>query len=642
MRPHAQKDVTSAASSIPLPSSPIAIPTPAPKLKLDFGTPELLSPFACITHTALAEIRVLQDPRNITTGCPSSGPVTWRLENKSPPPRESVVPGPLSANVESKYASTEPESFMLGPTLGTEDHFSQKLSPITLPGLSLQSETDTPKRRSPQRYLSSGLGRMKYASTQTDVGASPLHAKLQDSHDEAPFALGLRNPDSIEDFAGVSMQAMSDVNTTPAKSLMSHIEEPNALGSERSSPVELLELPPPLFCLEVRSSERSNDNTDCASRDKSNVDDDTASGMEHMKDVACTHRPSVAPLASELTSLIADAAQKSGEDTSINLAAPKGVREDGCNARTERSPKSSHEEGDTPWSLEPAIDFTSLRAVEDSPKTDERAYPRKDSLFDGSTAGDIPQHGLPSPTRKVKLPLRLKNEVTKHTSFESLVFKPNLDRVAAKELGVFQPSSDPSLRERYFPHLPVSPSSLVRHACQSSLDSGDGGIPTTQNSSEHSGIFERAVETPSPLQIRKQPGFIVTHFTSSPGTPREGPVPALAPSSSSPTRTPTMGDRQLFDLQRAERNVRYNAIHSGGDGHARTEGDSDLRLADSDNAGPGSRGSSPKRKDSEEEAVDTKAAELLLEQALADLATTSTGPVARSVHGRLMFALSRN
>jgi hypothetical protein len=228
--------------------------------------------------------------------------------------------------------------------------------------------------------------------------------------------------------------------------------------------------------------------------------------------------------------------------------------------------------------------------------------------------------------------------LTSRASYKSsIVFKPNLDRAAAKQLGVFRTGSDPSLRQRYFPHLPVSPVSPLNHARQSSLDSDDGGTPTTQSSSELAAIFERAVETPSPLQIRKQSGFTAPHF-SSPGTPKEGADPAHAHSGSSPIRTPSMGDRHLFDMQRAERNARYNALQAVG-GNAKEDDDSDLQLADFDNAGPGSKASSPKRNNSEE-SIDMKAAEFLLEQALTALSGTQVGST-RSAKGRVMFSSSR-
>ena len=609
MRTDVQEDVESSASSIPLPSSPIAIPTPAPKLKLDFGTPEMLSPFAGMTDAVLTEIKVLQDPKNITTGRPSCEPVNWPLENMRPcPPRKPIVSGTLSADIiESKHSLTEPGNFIVGPICVTEDPFRNNFSPITVPGLSLQSEPNSMKHKSSDRIMPK------------DIREQPP------SYAETTSALEVRNPDSIEEFAGVSMRAMSDVSTTPAKSLVLHAGECVASEELHSSPMELLDLPPPLFGLEARPSKELGNNVDCASRD-------TASGLIPNEEVARTQRPPIAPSVSALSSLITGTSQKSREDTSIEKPVTAGLslsHKGSCSVVARKSSDSSYENDDTPikakaWSPLSAIDPASIRAVQDPLITRGSDYLRKDSLFDDSNVDDsnedvVPQHGPPSPTRKVRLPLRPKNEFISRASYKSMVFKPNLDRAAAKQLGVFRAGSDPSLRQRYFPHLPVSPSSRVNHARQSSLDSDDDGSFTTPNSSERSRIFERAVETPSPLQIRKQSGFTIPHF-SSPSTPNEDSDPAHALSGSSPARPPSMGDRQLFDLQRAERNARYNAIHAGGQ-DAKADDDSDLQLADFDNAGAGSRASSPKQNDSEE-SIDMKAAEFLLEQALAALSST--------------------
>jgi hypothetical protein len=449
-----------------------------------------------------------------------------------------------------------------------------------------------------------------------DVGDQPP------SYAETTSALEVIDPDCIEYCAGVSMRAMSDVSTTPAKSLISHTKESIASEEECGSPIELLELPPRRFGLGAQPRKYFDNNFGFASRGQGKADDLNA--IEPQAD--CTKRPSIEPSVSALYSLIADAAQKPREDISVERSVTVGSGcKSSCNAMARKSSKSSYEDDDTPvkakaWSPLSAIDLAFMRAVQDPLILRGNDYLRNDSLFDDSNENHIPQHGPPSPTRKVKLPLRPKNEFVSRASHKSMIFKPNLERAAAKQLGVFRSGSDPSLRQRYFPHLPVSPSSLANHARQSSLDSDDDGTSTASNGSMRSANFERAVETPSPLQIRKPSGF--THISSAPGTPKEGPDSAHAPSGSSPIRTPSMGDRQLFDLQRAERNARYNAIHSDGQEAAGDgDDDSDLQLADFDNAGPGSRASSPKRDDSEG-SIDIKAAEFLLDQALAALSTS--------------------
>jgi hypothetical protein len=648
MRQDTQEDVTnvtSSASSIPLPSSPIAIPTPAPKLKLDFDTPDMLSPFAGMTDAVLTEIKVLQDPKNITTGRPSTGPVNWPLENTRPCllPSEPMVSGTVSTNFKSKKASTEPGNFTIGLAPETDDPFSHTFSPITVPGLSLRSEPDDMKQKSSTRAMPKDIGRLNGASNRLDADVSPMSAEPRNLQTEAPSALEVRNPDSIEDFAGVSMRTMSDVGMTPAKSPILEAEGPAASEEGQGSPIELLELPPPLFSLGAQPSTNIDNGIDDANRGQTKVDESSAPGLQF----GGTQQPPVASSVSVLSSMIVDAAQKSREDMSIKKPVTVGLsRKGSCSMMARESSDSLHEDYDTPvkvkaWSPLSAVDLAPFRAIQHLPMTKEDDRPRKESLFehtnvDNSNEDDIPQHGPPSPTRKVKLPLRPKNELTSRTSYKALVFKPNLDRAAAKQLGVFRSGSDPSLRQRYFPHIPVSPTSALNHARQSSLDSDDGGTPTTQSSSERVAIFERAVETPSPLQIRKQSGFTLPPL-SSPTTPKEGADPAHAPSGSSPIRTPSMGDRHLFDLQRAERNARYNAIQSVGV-DAKGGDDSDLQLADFDNAGPGSKAASPKRNNSEE-SIDMKAAEFLLEQALTALSRTQVG-AARSAKGRVMFTPS--
>ena len=205
--------------------------------------------------------------------------------------------------------------------------------------------------------------------------------------------------------------------------------------------------------------------------------------------------------------------------------------------------------------------------------------------------GTVHQHGLPSPERCVRLPLRPKS-LTTHTSFESTLFKPILDRVAAKQLGVFRPGSDPSLRQKYFPHAAASMSSPVRYSSQPSLDLDDTESDDTE-SCDDIGLFERAIERPAPLHIRKQSNSTPVHAAPSPQTPAS--TSTLQVSGSSPIRTPSMGDRQLFDLQRAEREARYNAILSGKSPSTVLRKTSDIQLAEFGNAGPGSKGSTPTR-----------------------------------------------
>jgi hypothetical protein len=217
---------------------------------------------------------------------------------------------------------------------------------------------------------------------------------------------------------------------------------------------------------------------------------------------------------------------------------------------------------------------------------------RRDSLFDVGKHEIVYQHGPPSPERCVRLPLRPKSTLTKHTSFESTLFKPILDRVAAKHLGVFRPGSDPSLRQKYFPHSAVSTCSPIRYPRQPSLDLDDIDIDDTE-SCDDVGLFERAIERPSPLHIRKQSNNTPVHAVFLPQTPAS--TSTLQAPGSSPIRTPSMGDRRLFDLQRAERDARYNAIHAGVSPNTMLKDTPDILLAEFGNAGPGSKVSTPTR-----------------------------------------------
>lgn len=213
---------------------------------------------------------------------------------------------------------------------------------------------------------------------------------------------------------------------------------------------------------------------------------------------------------------------------------------------------------------------------------------RKDSLFEDMKHETVYEHGAPSPERCVRLPLRPKPALTKHTSFDSTLSKPILDRVAAKNFGAFRPGSDPSLRQKYFPHTVVETKTSVQ--CSLPLDLDDA-LSGNSGSCDDADIFERTVERPSPLHIRKQSSTTLVHTFSSPQTPVSNST-SQAPGSSA-NRTPSMGDRHQFDLQRAERNARYNAIHSGDFSSTQLADDLALQLAEFENAGPGSKSSTP-------------------------------------------------
>lgn len=279
---------------------------------------------------------------------------------------------------------------------------------------------------------------------------------------------------------------------------------------------------------------------------------------------------------------------------------PEMLPENSCAERTDstltQQPDSpqSDENSDTQAALS---NFDEVgAAIKGNPEVQKFQASRKDSLFD-EIERTIPQHGPPSPTRSVRLPLRPKAPLTKHSSYDSIVLRPILDRFTAKKLGNLRPGSDPTLRQRFFPHVVVDTSTIAEYPRQTSLDSD--GSKSSGESNNDSGIFERAVEPVSPLHIRKQAGIAPTKNAPSPCTPRETADPHTP--DSSPLRTPSMGDRRVFDMQRAERNARYNAIHSGSYG-AVINDNFDFQLADFNNAGPGSRGSTPGRNSGESDA----------------------------------------
>lgn len=504
------------ASLVPLPSSPIAIPSPAiPTLKLDFGSPASLSPFPSMTESDLADIKALQDPRNITTGVPQSNALDWdnRPNHHVASRRESVFAGPLAGSLESKTSAPGTDCFGLTRTPFCErnDPFRQE-SPM--PGTTLPLEMDDVKCVDQQRPLSNG-------------------AHL--------------NPAAI--------QAKPDAELAPnvhchEKVVPNPLEYPATPTSISLSP-----------CFEHK---HEHENTACC---ECQIPVMSGSGASQASQPANSDEDDFDRLFSEL--------QVS------NLVG------DHHDLHTELDDDSSA-----------AI----LKAECMSPAPLDAKAIHRDALAKASMAPSVAHCGPPSPGRAVQLPLRPKPALSKHSSYDSMIFKPILDRLAAKKLGVFRPGSDPTLRQKYFPQVTIGTATVVTYPRQASLDSRASKTSTKSKGSEDSSmlddsaIFERAVESPSPLQIRKQAHESASRHASSPRTPKDA-TSAQTPGSS-PDRTPSMGDRQLFDLQRAERNARYNAIHSGSCDTV-VDDDSGLHLADFDHAGPGSRVSTPRRNSGE-------------------------------------------
>ncbi|KAM0720711.1 hypothetical protein Q7P37_004848 [Cladosporium fusiforme] len=526
------------ASSIPLPSSPIAIPSPQiPSLKLDFGLPALLSSITGVTEAELAEREVLQDPKDITAGAPSSHPLAWDCGKADPrvPRHDSAITESMSSSCWPRKPSSTMDSigFLQTPLIERDDPFRQA-SPM--PGTTLCLEVEDATQGEPDHSLPAMGEVVQSMDVSNPCGANPALAKngiLQVKREEIKTADGktclLPSPLAMFQFEEPALGAPcsgdrqdGELDTNPSDAVLAH----NAMETQQA--VETSNTMSPTKELDLATISR---------------------GFQQGSDKLSTE-----PRSGRSDSMLTQVPDSPGSDENLD---PQAALSD--------------------------FDAVGAASLDKRQKCEEYGAPRKDSLFD-DIEKTIPQHGPPSPTRTVRLPLRPKTPLTKHNSCESMIFRPILDRLAAKKLGSLRPGSDPTLRQRYFPHVAVDVSTIVEYPRQTSLDSD--GSKTSEESKDDSGIFERAVEPVSPLHIRKQTGITPIKDAPSPHTPRETVDPHTP--GSSPFRTPSMGDRRLFDMQRAERNARYNAIHS-------IHADFDFQLADFGHAGPGSRGSTPGR-----------------------------------------------
>lgn len=528
------------ATSIPLPSSPIAIPSPQlPTLKLDFGPPALLSPFEGMKEADLADIKVLQDPKNITCGVPSSHHLPWDCGKQDPRVVEHRNAATAASSTESglKTASSQlaPFSLLSSPFVERDDPFGRE-SPM--PGTTLCLEVDDATKERPNETLPSYGDCIRPAGMDLGEGSTATT-----KHGE---------------------EAAGDVENS---------KKQNKKEYPPSSPLAVFQFEEPAsgaHCNKKRHNENSN-------ADLVNV-----LPTQDTKDLPQPSQASdsMPPPAQLYPGII----QRIGGPGPCMLAGDaKDGRSDSLRTQVPDSPRS-----DKDCDLQDALEgFKAVETgVNDCEENGSTAL-RKDSLID-NIEQTIHQHGPPSPTRTVRLPLRPKAPLTKPSSHDSMIFRPILDRLAAKKLGILRPGSDPTLRQRYYPHVLIDASNHAQFPRQTSLDSR--GSKTSEESNDNSGIFERAVEPVSPLHIRKQSGVSPAKNAPSPRTPKDNADPQTP--GSSPYRTPSMGDRQLFEMQRAERNARYNAIHSGS---CVFNGDFDFQLADFDHAGPGSRGSTPGR-----------------------------------------------
>jgi hypothetical protein len=561
---HTNKDP---ATLIPLPSSPINIPPPVPTLRLDLGPPAMLSPFN-MTSADLAEIKVLQDPTNITTGMPPSCPLDW--QDRSGPVqlrRGTFVAGGELPSMEAKQLSVEPR--LSGDSTPENDiTFGNQISALTPLGPPRFAELHSPLEH--------------YQPHLHHLSNSAAH--LAESED--PF----QEPHFTRMVSELPV-AMID-------------EEPNEVRQQSSECIETIESPTAPVSSAAIATDFHLPSSAATIRQKGA--DNSADGFQNVSPLSAIGRK-------ESTNAEVLIAQQRYRDSLAGLEETLVIEElePGIVQHIEQNPfvggpgipgpalKRSDSLVPTPHSepLENRFEFpeipekaTSTSEVLPSSHNPNCREQRKDSVFSEKELEHVHEHGPPSPERSVRLPLRPKPSMVKHTSFESTIFKPILDRVAAKNLGVFRPGPDPSLRQKYFPRVIVGANSPVECPRQSSLDSDDANMIETR-SCDVVGIFERTVEQPSPLHIRKQSNTTPVHTVLSSQTPVGSTTPGSP--GSSPTRIPSMGDRQQFDLQRAERHARYSAIYSDECNDSLDNG-SNLQLAQFGNAGPGSLCSMPK------------------------------------------------
>jgi hypothetical protein len=573
------------ATLVPLPSSPIDIPVPLPVLRVDLGPPAMLSPFQ-ITHSDLAEIRVLQDPTNITTGVPTTCPLDWTDRHV-----------PFRAQPEAVTARSEL------PNIGRQ-HVSVQLQPSIPPQVSTGVHNDIFGHPSPDLTCDSPP-RSRKSNIALIYEHCPPGSALRETDRDDPFQV----PCSVTRVLHPSIDASNRVDGT-AKHQSLECTETTACSAPQTShsmaravmppthsdtfatckdllddAIDDLQLPSPVVALRIPSPQH----TSVPEQPDHETSKDSPSEIE------------ILPVDTEVTR-----AQKKYRDS---LAALEGLELEELESEVTRhveenpfvgapgTPAPAFSSSDSVVSIvHPSPPGENFDAIEIPERTAEHFQEskenRRDSLVDDGKYEIVYQHGPPSPERCVRLPLRPKSILTKHNSFESALFKPILDRVAAKHLGVFRPGSDSSLRQKYFPHSAASPCNPARYPRQPSLDLDDIESVDTE-SCDDVGLFERAIERPSPLRIHKQSHNTPVHAVSSPQTPAS--TSTLQAPGSSPTRTPSMGDRRLFDLQRAERDARYNAIHAGVSPNTVLKDTPDILLAEFGNAGPGSKGSTPTR-----------------------------------------------
>lgn len=579
------------ATLVPLPSSPIDIPPPLPILRVDLGPPAMLSPFQ-LTNSDLAEIKVLQDPSNITTGVPHSCPLNW-----------PDIDTPLRLQPEAASASTE----LPDPDTGRQQ-IPVKLHHLVPSPVPVREHDDTVGRCTSDLPRDSahrsGESHVALVHDHPGHGSTPHNVDCEDPfQDFFPSPKVLRNSaaarnrvDSITEEQSPkcieSTTCRVSKISSPVVSAMKPQTQTDAACRRDELPddaIDVLQLPSPVVALRISSSQHTGipEQTDhVPPKDHSSdsykppVDTEVSRAQKKYRDSLAGLEESL-----ELENLGSEVTRHVEQNPFVG--APGTPEPSYC--RSESIVPTVHSSP-----MEESFDAIRIptRTTRTTKYIQEFKENRKDSLFlsEDTKHEIVHQHGPPSPERSVRLPIRPKP--AKQTSFESTLFKPILDRVAAKHLGVFRPGSDPSLRQKYFPHSAVSTSSPTRYPRQPSLDLDETESDDSELC-EDLRLFERTVEKPSPLCIRKQSNNLPGHTAPSPQTPTSAST--LQVTGSSPIRTPSMGDKRLFDLQRAERDARYNAILSGEAPCTMLQNSSDIQLAAFDNAGPGSKGSTPSR-----------------------------------------------
>lgn len=468
------------ASLVPLPSSPIAIPTPPPPaLKLDLGPPAALSPFAEMGEAGrLWEAQVLHGKPNDIPSRLFDRDSPGRPLPKTPSSLDLVGMVPMAFRTSQGGKTPGQGRLLMTPTpLEPDDPFADMSTPM--PGTSRTLDLEEDELDSTKR------------------GFGPMDRELPPA--PAPSADIVNRVTSLEPSDPFPHLQVSQVSLGATTSSISSLKPS---GCEINS-----------VCSGGHSS---------LAKDLSSDRGVDASALD--------------PLEASLDEL----ARKADTDASTNASV----------------------QGSSP-------SISDLKIPAD-----------EEGLWE-----KIPSHGPPSPTRKVQLPIR--STPVK----QPVIHKP--------EVGVCQlpcaTGSSLMVQQRFFPSALADGVVATPQATERRELSLDTTSSTISASSFHdsvlspmsSSLYDEAVQELPPLSRCKSTFDI------------SGPAQAEAiGENSSPFRTPSMGDKVAFELQRSERNARYNSIHSAQFVKI-VHYDTDLQLPDYDNAGPDSQHTTPRSTDSD-------------------------------------------